>query len=177
MRQSNKVAILRGAEQVIRDEGVTAVTFDSVAAATGLTRGGIIYHFPSREDLIGAIHVHLARQWEQQIEAECGKSAAEATLSERLIAYVRTSANVSHRAELAMFLESTTSEHQQPWLDVMTRWTPERDGGFTQDLPDSLWIALLAADGLWFNVATSQPPLDEAIRTRLAEAIVALIPQ
>ncbi|WP_369008044.1 TetR family transcriptional regulator, partial [Staphylococcus aureus] len=31
---------------------MTAVTFDSVAAAAGITRAGIIYHFPSRDDLI-----------------------------------------------------------------------------------------------------------------------------
>ena len=177
MRQSNKVAILRGAEQVIREEGVTAVTFDSVAAATGLTRGGIIYHFPSREELIAAIHVHLAAQWEQVIEEECGKSAAEATLHERLVAYIRACGHDAHRAEIAMFVESTTSEHQQPWIDVMTRWTPRRDAEFPENLPDSVWLALLAADGLWFNVATSDPPIDPAVRTRLAEAIVGLLEQ
>ena len=46
MRESKRTVILDAAVNVIESDGITAVTFDSVAAAAGITRGGIIYHFP-----------------------------------------------------------------------------------------------------------------------------------
>lgn len=63
MRESKRTVILDAAVNVIESDGITAVTFDSVAAAAGITRGGIIYHFPSREELIAAIHEHMACRW------------------------------------------------------------------------------------------------------------------
>ena len=68
VRESKKTMILDAAIQVIEEDGITAVTFDSVAAAAGITRAGIIYHFPSRDDLIAAIHQRLADRWERQLE-------------------------------------------------------------------------------------------------------------
>ena len=44
VRESKKTMILDAAIQVIEEDGITAVTFDSVAAAAGITRAGIIYH-------------------------------------------------------------------------------------------------------------------------------------
>lgn len=55
VRESKKTMILDAAIQVIEEDGITAVTFDSVAAAAGITRAGIIYHFPSRD--LSLIHI------------------------------------------------------------------------------------------------------------------------
>lgn len=174
MRQSNKTAILDAAVGVIETEGITAVTFDSVAAASGITRGGIIYHFRSREDLIGAIHMHLALRWEQQLEAVCGKPAADATETERLIAYVRVATTSATRAELLMLLESPSSEHQKAWSDVIERWIPSRDATL-DGASSSRTIALLAADGLWVSDAIGSNRVPPAERQDAAEQIVRLV--
>lgn len=50
MRQSNR-------------DGITAVTFDTVAAEAGATRGGMLYRVASRDALIQAINQHLTVQW------------------------------------------------------------------------------------------------------------------
>ena len=51
MRTSKRDRILDAAVNVINRDGVRAVTFESVAAEAKLTRGGLLYHFPSREAL------------------------------------------------------------------------------------------------------------------------------
>ena len=48
MRTSNRRKILDAIIAIVERDGITAVTFDAVAAETGLTRGGLLYHFPSR---------------------------------------------------------------------------------------------------------------------------------
>ncbi len=174
MRQSNKTAILDAAVSVIEAEGITAVTFDSVAAASGVTRGGIIYHFRSRDELIAAIHLHLAQRWERQLEAACGVRAGDATELERLIAYVRVATTSATRAELLMMLESPNSEHQQAWTDVIERWIPSPVAGAT-GASSSRTIALLAADGLWVNDAIGSNRMSPEARLRAAERIIGLI--
>jgi len=170
VRPSNKTLILNAAVAVIESAGITAVTFDSVAAAAELTRGGILYHFPSRDDLVRALHEHLAGKWEQQLVAACGKEAADATELERLMAYVRVASVAATRAELQMLLDSRNTEHHRPWGEVIDRWTP-RPGG--KDTNDVAWMALLAADGLWVNDAINERPLPAAHRARIVERIVA----
>lgn len=175
MRPSNKTTILKAAIQVIETEGITAVTFDSVAAVAGLTRGGVLYHFPSREDLVGAIHTYMAEQWELELERRCGKSASEATVTERLIAYIRVCATSATTGELQMLLDSPNSEAHKAWSQVLERWTPHRNADGTSAVRDELWTALLAADGLWINEAVSQKFLPHGKRTQIAEQIVDLV--
>lgn len=175
MRPSNKTLILQAAIRVIEAEGITAVTFDSVAAEAGLTRGGIIYHFPSRENLIGAIHASMAQQWEHELAQQCGKAASDATATERLVAYIRTCANSASPADLQMLLDSPNGEHDRVWSDVIERWTPQGADDGVDEVRDAQWIALMAADGLWLNEAVSKKRLPDAKRRQIAERIVALL--
>lgn len=56
MRPSKKTDILEAALRVIEKEGITAVSFNSVAAEAGMTKAGVLYHFPSREAMLMALH-------------------------------------------------------------------------------------------------------------------------
>ncbi|WP_413354598.1 TetR/AcrR family transcriptional regulator [Microbacterium sp. 1P06AB] len=172
MRPSNRTSILDAAVAVIESDGITAVTFDSVAAAADLTRGGIIYHFRSRDELIAALHEHLASTWERQLVETCGKPASDATPRERLIAYVRVTANAASRAELQMLINSHGTDHFAPWGAVLSRWTPQRDTLGTTPEADAEWMALLAADGLWISDAVNEQALTPDQRARVAEVIV-----
>ncbi|MFJ9982088.1 TetR/AcrR family transcriptional regulator [Streptomyces cyaneofuscatus] len=173
MRTSKRTQILEAATRVVEREGVKSVTFDSVAAEAGLTKGGLLYHFASRDDLVQAIHQHLADVWEAQMIAAAGKPADQATPEERLTAYSRISSQSANRAELLFMLEgSTTPGHAAPWDAVMERWAPSLT---TDDVDDRAaldrFIARLAADGLWLYESLNTEPLAPELRRALAERI------
>ncbi|MEW1761805.1 TetR/AcrR family transcriptional regulator [Streptomyces cyaneofuscatus] len=180
MRTSKRTQILEAATRVVEREGVKSVTFDSVAAEVGLTKGGLLYHFASRDDLVQAIHQHLADEWEAQMIAAAGKPADLATPEERLTAYSRISSQSATRAELLFMLEgSTTPGHAAPWDAVMERWAPSLT---TDDVDDRAaldrFIARLAADGLWLYESLNTEPLAPELRRALAERIAgALAPE
>ena len=44
--------IIDAAEQVVVDFGAGHLTFDAVALKAGLSRGGLLYHFPDKEALL-----------------------------------------------------------------------------------------------------------------------------
>ncbi|WP_326704507.1 TetR/AcrR family transcriptional regulator [Streptomyces cyaneofuscatus] len=173
MRTSKRTQILEAATRVVEREGVKSVTFDSVAAEAGLTKGGLLYHFASRDDLVQAIHQHMADAWEAQMIAAAGKPADLATPEERLTAYSRISSQSATRAELLFMLEgSTTPGHAAPWDAVMERWAPSLT---TDDIDDRAaldrFIARLAADGLWLYESLNTEPLAPGLRRALAERI------
>jgi AcrR family transcriptional regulator len=74
MRTSKRDRILDAAVNVINRDGVRAVTFESVAAEAKLTRGGLLYHFPSREALLRGIDEQV-QAWEASMETLLGKRA------------------------------------------------------------------------------------------------------
>lgn len=47
--------ILEAAERVVGEVGAARMTLDGVAQAAGVSKGGLLYHFPSKESLLGAL--------------------------------------------------------------------------------------------------------------------------
>lgn len=47
--------ILEAAERVVMDVGAARLTLEAVAQAAGVSKGGLLYHFPSKESLLGAL--------------------------------------------------------------------------------------------------------------------------
>ncbi|MFI1225013.1 MULTISPECIES: TetR/AcrR family transcriptional regulator [unclassified Streptomyces] len=176
MRTSKRTQILEAATRVVQREGVKSVTFDSVAAEAELTKGGLLYHFASREELVQAIHQHLADQWEADLVAAAGKPAAEATRGERLAAYTRVAIQSATRAELLLMLEgSTNTAHAAVWDAVTERWAPSPASAAGDPAALDRFIVRLAADGLWLyeSLTTERltPELRRAVAERIADAL------
>ncbi|HHA2487484.1 TPA: TetR/AcrR family transcriptional regulator [Stenotrophomonas maltophilia] len=177
MRTSKRDRILDAAVNVINRDGVRAVTFESVAAEAKLTRGGLLYHFPSREALLRGIDEHLVQAWETSMETLLGKRADEATALERYQTFVRASAQSATRAELMFMLESADPDaDERPWGPAVRRWAPSAPEAGNVD-PTTLdnFVARLAADGLWIYEAMYEGQLDEGVRARVAERIAGLL--
>ncbi|PJN32574.1 TetR family transcriptional regulator [Streptomyces sp. CB02613] len=176
MRTSKRSQILEAATRVVQREGVKSVTFDSVAAEAGLTKGGLLYHFASRDDLVLAIHQHLADRWEADLVAAAGKPATEASRDERLAAYTQVAIQSATRAELLLMLEgSTDAAHSAVWEAVTERWAPPPASAGDDPTTLDRFIVRLAADGLWlYDSLTSQQLTSEMRRTvaeRIADAL------
>ena len=58
--RSNREKILDATVQVAIRDGVMAMTLDAVAQEAGVSKGGLLYHFRSKDDLIAAMLVHFS---------------------------------------------------------------------------------------------------------------------
>ena len=61
--------ILEAAERVVAEVGAARLTLDVVAQAAGVSKGGLLYHFPSKESLLGALAQRYVQSMEQCIES------------------------------------------------------------------------------------------------------------
>jgi len=177
MRTSNRTRILDAAVRVINRDGVRAVTFESVSTESGLTRGGLLYHFPSREALLRAIDEHLVQGWEASMQQLLAVPASESSAVERHAAYLRVSAQSATRAELIFMLESVEPDTDvAPWSEAMARWAPPPPRpGETDPAAWDNFIARLAADGLWVYEGMYNGKIAEDVRTGVVKRLLAML--
>jgi AcrR family transcriptional regulator len=166
-------AALRVAERA----GVGGITIEAVAAEAGLTKGGVIYHFPTRGALLAGIHRELADRWDAQMRELLGGEPAGASQRDRLAAYIRASAATATPGEYLFVSDAeTTRNNVDPWDDVSRRWIadpPEpRDDGSYDPEALRLFAAQLAADGLWSHEFVNGQRMTPELRTAAAEAII-----
>lgn len=61
-------AVLEAAERVVVQRG-TGVSLAAIAQEAGVTKSGLMHHFPSREDLFAALVRHVLTRFWEEVEA------------------------------------------------------------------------------------------------------------
>src|ERR1700752_4844256 len=81
--------LLDAAEAVVAQDGVRNLTLDAVAARSGISKGGLLYHFRSKEDLAAAM-IERSIAWfdDALVEAGAGDPNAKGRFTR---AYVKAS--------------------------------------------------------------------------------------
>lgn len=178
MRVSKRDAILQTAVALIEEQGIEAVTYENLAKSSGLSKSGLVYHFPSRHELLRSIHEHMARAWEEKLVATAGGTASELTTAERLRAVVKVMGNAAPRAQLLMVLDASSHpDFTQPWAEADQNWLPSPHEITQSGLASAAYLVQLLADGIWVHDHLHHDALAPEARNILIDSILALIPQ
>ncbi len=175
-RTSKKEFALKVAYHLVTEcGGVEGLTFDSLAEATEMSKSGLIYHFPSRHDLLIELHRYAAGLWERElIRVSGGKSAEELTPAERERALVCALEREEPLAEILLNIQSLSHpDYERAWDEIDERWlyNPSKDTESDEDL-DRLEDHVLSA-GLWVYNHLSGRPISDANRAKLVARMVA----
>ncbi len=158
--------VLDAAERVVRERGAAALTFDEVVAASGVTRGGITYHFPTKDDLLRALVARDRERWEQSIAEHRCVGGCPATGD--LVAYIRsaTERDVDHQRFVAGMLSAVA--HDPALLDGCRQFYRDQSGSAPWDESQLRRLLLrLSADGLFWMEIFGFVELPDAARKRL----------
>lgn len=61
-------ALLDAAEAVIFRDGIGSFTLDAVAAEAGLSKGGLLHHFPSKHRLLESLVARTVSRWRSDVD-------------------------------------------------------------------------------------------------------------
>ena len=61
-RTSSREVMLNAAEAIVIESGARHMTLDAVAAKAGVSKGGLLYHFPTKEALLRAMLERFSQQ-------------------------------------------------------------------------------------------------------------------
>ncbi len=175
--------LLLAANQLVLAEGVIHLTLEAVAKKAGVSKGGLLYHFPSKEALIKSLIEHLNAQFEGEVARHLETSNEPQAAENRatgswLRAYIRATFDASKLADnwlgssaAILTAISTNPQLLEPFRNSFASYQQqaEQDG---LD-PALATIIRLAADGLWlaelFKLAPPGGVLREQVELLLLE--------
>jgi len=168
-RPSSRDAILDAALAVIADVGAGRMTLEAVAERAGISKGGLLYNFPSKDALLREmVQRFINRTYEREAELRgAGLPDLVAFLQARLYA-----ATVDRNASNALLAALASSP---PMLEPVRQAIRERSGRIARESadPDGSRIRWLALEGLLFQEGLGVSPFTDEERQRLIDRILA----
>jgi AcrR family transcriptional regulator len=171
---STRERVLDAAEELVLRDGITALTLERAAREAGLSKGGVLYHFPSRNTMISAMVRRLVDQLESGLP-ERRRGVGPGSLTRAYIADCFESGpdelrQRTDRLGAALLAEASAEpDLLEPLREVFASWQEQIvDDGLD---PALATVIRLAADGLWltemFGLSGLDPQLREQVRATL----------
>jgi AcrR family transcriptional regulator len=172
-RPSNRARVLAAATTVALRDGPGAVTIDAVVAEAGMSRGGVLYHFRSKDALLQA----LVDQDIDSVRAVTGLdhgTAGEGSSADRIRAYYDAcTAWAPERGRIALAVALAENPALLRTWAAVQRELDAAEPMDSSDAATATLVARLALDGLWFSDLVDAGRFTPAQRTRLVETIIA----
>lgn len=164
--------LLEAAERVITDVGPARLTLELAAQAAGVSKGGLLYHFPSKESLLVALAHRYVESMSQCIEVAKGGLSGDPACEIKACIVGMLGSDVRCKAMGAALLAAAAND--LGLLEVIR----EHIGRQTEEILGSsanfarAAIVTLAIDGLKMRESLRISPLTEAQRTRIVDELL-----
>lgn len=166
--------ILDATERVIMRDSVVRLTIDAVAAETGISKGGVLYTYRTKEALIQALMERMVRRYDEEIE-RCWPAGVEPGIA-HLKAYIDAVLGLTgqdHRTAAAMLAAAMNNPTLlAPMQDFYARHLPQ----IRAALPDDRALtAFLAIEGMVFLELFGLVAFSQTEREQVVQSLHALI--
>ncbi|MBV7395907.1 TetR/AcrR family transcriptional regulator [Mameliella sediminis] len=145
-RSIDRNKVLDAAEALVLDSGAGALSFDAVAKAAGVTKGGVQYAFGTRDNLIRA----MITRWGEAFDADVAKrTGPEPSPRQRIQGHLSASrdADAAEHSRSAVMMTALV-QHPDQLADTRD-WYNTRLAGLDLSKPEDrkLALAFLAGEG------------------------------
>lgn len=173
VRPSGKEAMLDAAEVVLTEQGAWRLTLDSVAEQAQVSKGGLLYHFPTKDALLQALVARLmANAAEKRKGDQIDQTDAESVLKADVNAMLTDD---ERNPQLCAALISALANC--PSLkDPIRSFHEDRFGALEAldvDCKEAA-ILMLAADGLMLMETLNVSPFTDEQREALVKTMLAM---
>lgn len=170
--------LLDAAEAIVLRIGPDRLTLDAVAREAGVSKGGVLYHFGTKDALIAAMLSRLYETWDRDIERELATSPDQPGRWTR--AYVRATVEkpegqIEPTPEVgAAILAAIANDPAllDPLRQRFRAWQTEIEADGVD--PALATIARLAADGLLLADLLALAPPSGELRQRVVDRLLDL---
>jgi len=172
-----RALLIQTASRLIADSGIGRLTLDEVARRADVSKGGLLYHFPSKDALIEGLVRWLIAHFEAQIAREIAADIDADARGCYTRAYLRASFR-TEPGELELYTGFAAALDANPTLMTIVRGVGKdwRDHLLNDGIaPNVAAAAALAADGLLFNDLTGITEADEAERAAVLATLIAWV--
>jgi AcrR family transcriptional regulator len=147
-----KGRIIDAAEEVVLRDGVARLTLDAAAAEAGLSKGGVLYHFPTRDALVAGMVEKIIREFDEDIDRRLDGDSGPGSFTRAYIRATMTPSSPAPEREDRLGAAVIAAAAAQPALLVPLQQAADRwqrrleEDGID---PTMATVVRLACDGLW----------------------------
>ncbi|PYE36642.1 TetR/AcrR family transcriptional regulator [Psychrobacter fozii] len=146
-------ALLDQAARITLEQGLSKVTFQAVADAVGVTKGGIMHHFATKNALILEVFHDAMAKFEAEVDSAMAKDPVRYGSFTR--AYIDATISLGEKGQEEFDSQATLyvlmlgdSELRELWA----KWSNEQlQKHEATDNNETLCIVRLVADGIWLS--------------------------
>jgi AcrR family transcriptional regulator len=168
---NTQIAILNAAGKVILEKSADALTLEAVALEAGLSKGGLLYHFPSKKKLIEGMIQRLIAEMDSALEAEMAANGGDF-----LSAYIRISFETNpERDQISCALFAAIANDPDlltPLQERYGEWQDRASGAAPS--PEVGTLIRLALDGLWISDLLCFAPPSPEIREKILQILLGM---
>lgn len=169
---SKRNGILLAASIVVKNNGVEKLTLEAVAKEAGVSKGGLLHHFPNKEALIRSMVEELTNDFFINVEERVTSASVEAgkwsrAYTKAVDSDIREGKEISTALTAALFTNPAILKKLQDHYSIWQK-NIENDGID----PVRSTIVRLAADGLWFSEMYGLGVLDDELRTKVIREMI-----
>lgn len=179
---SAKETVLAAAVRVIVRDGILGMTIEAVAREAGMSKGGVLYHFASKDALLRGMLEHFLAAFEEQIQENIQADAEP--IGRWMRAYLKTFFGAPQGIAADLPQPEQRNLHVAMYAAVVInrdllgpviqrfseRWRPAAAQDGVSQLDQA--ITWLAADGLWIWQVLGIIPEDSAEKQQLMQALI-----
>ena len=161
-----KQEVLDAARRIVRERGAGNLTFEELVQESGVTRGGITYHFATKDALLRALIEADMEQWRELEQRHRPETVDDQTAE--LIADIRghTERNEDRRRFVTGMLSAITLDRSL--LDPVRAFIARRRADMEwDDVQLRRHLVRLASEGLFWSELVGYGELEPDVRERL----------
>lgn len=170
-KTSRKVAILHAAARVVKEHGIFNLTMEAAAKEAGISKGGLLYHYPSKEALVKGMVEHLAENYTGKIRDNAQNEKGNVGNWTRAFLHVTFNQTYQYKEMNAGLLaaKAVKPELLLPIKDAYTEWQQNIENDDID--PITATIIRLAADGIWLSELFGVNQLEDEKREQILQRL------
>jgi AcrR family transcriptional regulator len=151
-RPSRKQDLIKAAVRVVLDHGVAALTIDAVARQAGVTKGGVQYHFASKDLLITELLTDALSGMDQALEEVVSADPIAGAWHRAYVGLILWELSDCDRCVAALMMSLGPHDPLgKPYEDMAAHWRQRADADGLD--PATSLVVRFATDGLWLERA------------------------
>ncbi|MDV5226124.1 TetR/AcrR family transcriptional regulator [Providencia rettgeri] len=163
--------LLNAARIIAGREGITSLSLNAVAREAGVSKGGLLHNFPSKQELIYALFIQLLHIMDTRINTIMENDAnSNGRFSRAYLHFIGELKDSDESFQLALLSLAMPTEPilRQCWRDWVAKHLAQGDAF------DNSYLGALvryAADGLWLSALTEGQALSPQERIAIVERL------
>jgi AcrR family transcriptional regulator len=167
--------LVQAAAQLVVSKGINRVTLEQVALEAGVSKGGLLHHFPTKQALLSGLMEQVGKVFKARLEKYIALETPDQP-GRLARAYIRASFEYeADELQLSNAIAQVVSEFPELLLELQAEFA-QLDQEMQKDgLPAVRAIVIrLACDGLWFSELIGVSSLQESLREQMRDELLAM---